>query len=157
MNKNSELNLSEEEINNLSINVADRISKKEKLNDLFGIQNRDMSYLYESAVYSYNSGKYEEALRTFTMLLTFDRNNSLYEFGYAACMQALKNYPVAIEFYAEIGKKGNFKENVDLEIAKCFLGMGNKNMAKLAIEHAENNPENQEQTVKNIEAVKALI
>ncbi|MCK5787753.1 MAG: tetratricopeptide repeat protein [Chlamydiia bacterium] len=131
--------MSEEQLEKLGSDLAERVSKGEHVADLMGFDKPLMDYLYESGRYAYNSSKYIESLRVFALLLTLDRNNNLYRFGYASCMQALELYPEAIEFLVEVGKDDPKNTEIDIAIAKCFFKLNNKDMANAAIDNAIKN------------------
>lgn len=128
--------INETKLEDMSKQIYERFIKNEGFADLLGVNENTVQYIYGAAKYAYDSGKFEEALKVFSIILVFDRNNPIYLFGYASTLQALGLYPNAIEFFAEAGKRDPENPKIDIEIAKCFIAISNLEMAKKALEHA---------------------
>lgn len=90
--------------------------------------------MYAQAFTLYNTGKYEEALHIFRMLVMFNGLEPKYMMGLAACLHLMKDYPKAIETYTLCSLLDPTNPMPHYHSSDCFLQMKDSLSAMLSLE-----------------------
>lgn len=112
--------------------LAQRILKGEtNIKESLGITDQQMEAIYLVAFNSYQSGKYNDALKIFSILSAMHPLESKYWFGMGACCQQLESLTQAGFFYyvCTVMSKGEQPEAF-LHLAECLIMLDDPTAAR---------------------------
>ena len=104
------------------------------LGDLNGYRREHHDLVYQLAHGYYEQGKYSEALKLFTLLMTWNHLERRYIFGYAACMQMLKDYKTAIKYFQLAHALDSNDFSALLHGCECLTALGMREEAIQGLE-----------------------
>lgn len=93
--------------------------------------------MYALAYYSYENGKYKEAVDIFRVMTLIEPQNPKYWLGLGAALQMLKEYSKALQAYAAAASIDTENPFHHYHAGECLLAMGQKQDAFEALESAE--------------------
>lgn len=111
-------------------NMLDLIGK------VFNLNQDEKNYLYNLGVEKIQIGDYVNAYKFYTILVMIEPKNSLYVKSLAGVLHSQHKYEEAILRYQESYQLLFTPDNSDnlYYIADCYINLGNKHKAKLALE-----------------------
>ncbi|MDR3624764.1 MAG: SycD/LcrH family type III secretion system chaperone [Chlamydiales bacterium] len=127
----------EEDLERLGKHIGECIIEKNMVfKDIFHVPEEFMLKLHTLAYSLYEAGKYKIACGVFNKLMMLDPKSFTYALGAAVCLDELKEYPVAINFYGYA-----FLNNVEdptplYRAGECCLKMNDPTKAKQFFEQA---------------------
>ncbi len=98
-----------------------------------GIGQDKVDGLYAFAHGLYERQRYEEARKVFTYLMTLDHHETLYMGAVASCLQMLKRYDEAIEYYCLASVYNLGDPRPTFHTAECLLAQGRTDEARDAL------------------------
>lgn len=143
-------------------NTSEKIIKEGMIpKDAGGISPVYMENMYAQGYRLYNTGKYEEAVHIFRMLIMMNAMEPKYILGLAAAFHMLKEYDTAIQTYMMVGALDPTNPIPHYHSADCFIKMNDPISAmvclELAISTAGDRPEYakmRERALLTLESVK---
>jgi type III secretion system low calcium response chaperone LcrH/SycD len=111
------------------------LSGETNIKQTLGISDPQMEAIYLVAYNSYKSGKYEESLKIFGMIVGLNPMEGKYWYGLAACCQQLEYLAQAGFFYyisSAVGKGAN--PEAFLHLAECLIMLDDPIAAKFNLE-----------------------
>lgn len=102
----------------------------------FGISNEQIEAIYAQAYRLYNTGKYQEAIDLFRVLIVMDASDSKYALGLAACFHMLKEYDSAVKLYMMTGIIDGDSPIPHFHASDCYIQMGDRASAVLSLDMA---------------------
>lgn len=104
--------------------------------DAIGLDDQMIEGIYAQAYRLYNTGKYKEASQLFRLLIMLNGAEPKYALGLAACFHMAKDYETAAEAYNNCGILDNNNPIPHYHASDCYLQMGDKVSAMIALEMA---------------------
>jgi len=108
--------------------------------DFLGLTDGIVESIYGQAYRLYNTGKYEEAIEVFRLLLMVRASEPKFALGAAACFHRLKQYKSAIDSYIVMTMIDPETPIPFFHMSDCYIQMGDAisslTMLQLAIEKA---------------------
>lgn len=113
--------------------------------DAMGVSDEQSEAIYAQAYRLYNTGKYQEAIHLFRVLIFLLPNEYKYSLGLAACFHMLKEYDNAIRAYMVAGLLDGNSPIPHFHASDCYIQMQDPAsailMLDMAINKAANKPE----------------
>ncbi len=104
--------------------------------DAMGLNDDMVEGIYAQAYRLYNTGKYKEASQLFRLLIMLNGAEPKYALGLAACFHMSKDYETAAEAYSNCGVLEPNNPIPHYHASDCYLQMGDKVSAMIALEMA---------------------
>lgn len=104
--------------------------------DAMGLDDQMIEGIYAQAYRLYNTGKYKEASQLFRLLIMLNGAEPKYALGLAACFHMSKDYETAAEAYNNCGVIDPHNPIPHYHASDCYLHMGDKVSAIIALEMA---------------------
>lgn len=101
-----------------------------------GMSNEMVEGLYGQAYRLYNTGKYQDAMQMFRLLVMINPSDPRYTLGLAASMHLLKEFKSAIELYTVCSILDAESPIPLYHISDCYLQTQDKLSAMIALEMA---------------------
>jgi len=137
--------------------LAQRILPKNAM----GLSDAMVEGLYSQAYRLYNTGRYNDAIQLFRLLIMIDSTEAKYSMGLAACFHMLKEYQSAVSTYALCGIIDPDSPVPHYHSSDCYMQMGDPVSAiislEMAIKRTANKPEFQtlkDRALMTIESLK---
>lgn len=137
--------------------LAQRILPKNAM----GLSDAMVEGLYSQAYRLYNTGRYNDAIQLFRLLIMIDSTEAKYSMGLAACFHMLKEYQSAVSTYALCGIIDSDSPVPHYHSSDCYMQMGDPVSAiislEMAIKRTANKPEFQtlkDRALMTIESLK---
>lgn len=102
------------------------------LAEIKGLSADALELLYSVAYQFYTSGNYERAAQFFQNLIVLNHWDVRYTFGFAACLQAQKQYQQALNVYSALYFMDSKNPDIFLNAGICRLALGDKAEAEEA-------------------------
>lgn len=123
------------------------VEKGIPLKDALGFPNEQIEAMYAQAYRLYNTGKYEEAIHFFRMLVALDPTEGKYALGMGACFHMMKEYENAANIYMTASVLDSNNPIPLFHASDCYIQMKDPASAlfvlDMAIQRAGNKPEYQ--------------
>lgn len=115
--------------------------------EALGFSDAKIEAIYGQAYRLYNTGRYQEAIELFRLLVGLDSAEARYTLGLAACFHMLKEYENAAKIYLVAGILDPKNPIPNFHASDCYIQMKDPASAilflEMAIERSENKPEYQ--------------
>ena len=92
--------------------------------------------IYALACKFYEGGKYPQAMRSFSFLMTANVADARYFMGFAACLHMQRKYAEALKFYGAASLFDLTDPYPAMHSAECHLALGDNAQARSAIDYA---------------------
>jgi type III secretion system low calcium response chaperone LcrH/SycD len=104
--------------------------------ETLGVNKEVMESIYAQAYRLYNTGKYEEAIHLFRILIMMNSNETKYLLGLAACFHMIKEYESAIQTYTLCSACDAENPLPHYHISDCFIQLKDLLSAMISLELA---------------------
>lgn len=132
--------------------------------DLIGMSDSMVEGVYGQAYRLYNTGKYKDSAQLFRLLIMLNATEPKYSMGLAACYHMLKGFESAVQVYAICALLDPENPVPHYHSSDCYLQMGDKVSAmmalQMALKRAENKPQYatlRDRTILTIESLQKEI
>lgn len=113
--------------------------------DAMGLSDAMMEGMYSFGYRLYNTGKYEQAIQLFRLLVMLDPTQAKFSLGLAACFHMMKDYKNAATTYILCSIIDSNDPLPHYHASDCYLELNQPEMAfnalELCIERCNNRPE----------------
>ncbi len=138
--RNSQVKNEEKEINKLTASFDDMLGKMVKgglsPQEAMGVDPKILENVYAQAYRLYNTGKYEEAVHLFRILVVLNGIEPKYLLGLAASFHLLKDYRNAVQSYTICSTLDPNSPLPYYHSSDCFLQMGDDLSGMISLEMA---------------------
>ena len=104
------------------------------LGEIKGITPRELNAVYQMGLGFYNTGRYDDAEKVFTVLVMFDHLESKYWLAAGAVQQVKKNFEKAKVAYSQAALLDIHSPKPQYYVAECFLALGQKDDAVASLD-----------------------
>lgn len=126
-------------------NLTKKIEKSKSAKEVMGLTDAMVEGIYGQAYRLYNTGKFDEAIKIFRMLVMMNSAEPKYSMGLAACFHMKKNYKAAVEGYAIVQVIDPNNPVPFYHMSDCFIQLGDLSSAyyslEMAVKRAGDKPE----------------
>lgn len=127
--------------------IKTMVDKNLPLKEVLKYSPSQIDAAYSQAYRLYNTGKYEDAVQLFRVLLLLDPTDGKHYLGLAACMHMLKEYECAVQLYMIAGMMNPKNPIPHFHASDCYIELGDRVSAILCLEmavmYSEEKPEYQ--------------
>lgn len=116
--------------------------------DALGLDKSILDSVYAQAYRLYNTGKYEEAIQQFRILIMMNSMETKYILALAACFHMIKDYPNAIQTYTMYSVLDPENPLPHYHTSDCFIQLKDYLSAMISLELAISRAEGKEQYSK---------
>ena len=113
--------------------VTDTLFSGGTLGSLIGYDQRDYEAMYTLGHSHYAQGRYADAMKAFSFLVTYNPMERRYVNAFASCLQMEKRYDEAISFYSLTSVMDMTDPRPTFHTAECMIALGRKKEAKDAL------------------------
>lgn len=99
-----------------------------------GLSDAELEALYGVAYSIYQTGRYRDALRVFSLLASMNPYDFRLIFGVASCFQMIEEYMMAAIFYQLAGSLDPKNPSPMLHTAECLTSLKDSSGARVALE-----------------------
>lgn len=104
--------------------------------DVFNFSDQQIEGIYAQAYNFYQTGRYNDALQIFRLLVVLNPGEMKYALGIAASLHMMKEYQEAVEAYTLCSVLDPLNPVPHYHMSDCFVGMRDRHSAKIALETA---------------------
>ncbi len=104
------------------------------LGELKGITPRELNAVYQMGLGFYNTGRFDDAEKVFTFLVTFDHLESKYWMAAGAVQQVKKEFEKAKSCYVQASMLDIHSPKPQYYVAECYLALGQKDDALASLD-----------------------
>lgn len=126
-------------------NLTKKMEKSKSPKEVMGLTDAMVEGIYGQAYRLYNTGKFDEAIKIFRMLVMMNSTEPKYSMGLAACFHMKKNYKAAVDAYAIVQVIDPNNPVPFYHLSDCFIQMGDLSSAcyslEMAVKRAADKPE----------------
>lgn len=126
-------NLTEEQKGFMEEVLHRALDLKMPLKDAMGLNQQVFENIYNMAYQMYNTGRYQQSLQLFRLLVTLDISELKYLMGVAASLHMLKDYKGASELYFILATLNPHDPVPYYHAADCYLQLGMPDVAAAAM------------------------
>ncbi len=142
--------------------IAEKIfTQKATPKEAIGVQDDYLESIYAQGYRLYNTGKYDEGVHLFRILVLLNPMESKYMLGLAACFHMLKDYDNAIQTYTLCAALDPISPIPHYHTSDCFIQQKDEISAmislEMAVDLAGNKPEFgkvKERSLMTLESIK---
>ncbi len=114
--------------------VADVFASGGTLGSIFNYEEQEYEAVYALGHSLYSQRRYQDAMKAFTFLVMSDPYEKRFVNAYASCMQVLKEYETAIQFYSMTSIMDMTDPAPTFHTGECMIALGRLKEAGEALE-----------------------